>query len=592
MKWFLCAWTYKGLYSSHYDTNKMLDIMEFKTPLSRFKHVEENALFAIASNQLEEPARIGVFEKRYIIVGDIALHNLKELKLRLGMKEQETINVEQLIAGLYHSYGKCFVELLVGEFAFIIWDKIANSVFAVRDQLGIKTLFWLKEKENDIYWIASDIAVLRNYINTGRLNHQYFQEYLRDGGHINSSNTPYPNLMRVMPASWIFIEKERQSSAQYWKLEDLSNCMLKYENKNDYYEEFKQLMSTIVECRLSTKTVNSIFLSGGLDSTTIFSMACELGNHSFQIQPLSVIYDKFRSCDESGYTKELLHKYNVKGEFINGDEALLFSDFPDHSLWSYEPHVDGLSFAFSEILLARANELESCNVLTGFGGDHLLGGGAFILGDLVATKQFTKFLKETSEYAKSSRESFTKLAIRHLLNNLVEPKMTNHQKSLLKQIKGFEARIFFDRVMCARYGINASHPFFDRRIVEYIYRIPGDLVWGNDGTKLILRNSMTGILPEKIRLRKGKTEHAPVIFTGLKKYWATLLPILLTCRISKLGLVNKEEWTSALHNFRQGKIMNYDGMWIFITLELWLYQFEKRYGPFSEKGERSVVHNY
>lgn len=174
MRWFACAWGEGCLKSIPGSIESMLDVMDFKSStITRDTYACNDVAFMLASNdhQLYNKTKIKKTD-RYIMVGDIMLHNQKEMMQKYGIGNDSLFEVEELVIYLYHNHGRDFVKFIIGEFSFVIWDTEKKSLFAARDHLGMKTLFWLHHKNT--YWLASDISVLRKLLNYERLNFPYF----------------------------------------------------------------------------------------------------------------------------------------------------------------------------------------------------------------------------------------------------------------------------------------------------------------------------------------------------------------------------------------------------------------------------------
>jgi asparagine synthase (glutamine-hydrolysing) len=69
--------------------------------------------------------------------------------------------------------------------------------------------------------------------------------------------------------------------------------------------------------------------------------------------------------------------------------------------------------------------------------------------------------------------------------------------------------------LAVRGGLEFRHPFFDARLMDFLLSIPSEEKRWRGATKVILREAMKGVLPEAIRLRKGKAEFSPIFATAL-----------------------------------------------------------------------------
>ncbi|MGK0537397.1 asparagine synthase-related protein, partial [Bacillus sp. 'calajunan'] len=91
-------------------------------------------------------------------------------------------------------------------------------------------------------------------------------------GFIKTERTPYQGLMKLPAASIQIIRGSHLEIKKYWDLKDIKD--VKYSNKNEYAEHFKEVFfQSVKDCMRSNFPV-SVAMSGGLDSTSIFSVGC------------------------------------------------------------------------------------------------------------------------------------------------------------------------------------------------------------------------------------------------------------------------------------------------------------------------------
>ena len=108
-----------------------------------------------------------IWDDRYIIVFNGAIYNYLELRSeleKLGYKFNTKSDTEVLIAS-YCEWGTKCLNKLNGMWAFIIWDKVKQELFASRDRFGIKPLYWAKDNSNIFF--SFEIKKLR-YIGIGK----------------------------------------------------------------------------------------------------------------------------------------------------------------------------------------------------------------------------------------------------------------------------------------------------------------------------------------------------------------------------------------------------------------------------------------
>jgi asparagine synthase (glutamine-hydrolysing) len=124
----------------------------------------------------------------------------------------------------------------------------------------------------------------------------------------------------------------------------------------------------------------------------------------------------------------------------------------------------------------------------------------------------------------------------------------------------------------ATFGIEVRHPFLDRRLFEYVLAIPGEQLFRLGSSKNLLRRSMVGILPEKIRLRKQKTHFTAFLDFAIRKGAVCEIQEILRNPLSaELGFLERKPLKDAYLRFlEKGTNETRRALWYAITLEIWL----------------------
>jgi asparagine synthase (glutamine-hydrolysing) len=126
--------------------------------------------------------------------------------------------------------------------------------------------------------------------------------------------------------------------------------------------------------------------------------------------------------------------------------------------------------------------------------------------------------------------------------------------------------------------VEYRHPFFDRRLIEFMLRVPPKQLWQKGLSKYLLRQSLAGKLPEPIRLRVDKTYYSDVFNYCLRVKDAGHISRLLKDPITaKLGFVDKQEIQRVYHaylNSQLGAQTAYNLMQL-VNLEYWLSHHHK-----------------
>src|SRR5688572_14774360 len=199
------------------------------------------------------------------------IYNYQELRQELaahGHQFQSASDTEVLLKA-YAQWGPDCLKRFQGMFAFILWDESRQAIFAARDRLGIKPLYYLQEGKR--LMIASELKV--------------FQAYLRETGklRLNEEALPYYLTMRCVPTEetlmgpvkrvaagrflWVDEAGRRLEEKTYWRLADYARERVLSEE--EALEELETRLRRAVKRRLVADVPVGCFLSGGIDSSLI-----------------------------------------------------------------------------------------------------------------------------------------------------------------------------------------------------------------------------------------------------------------------------------------------------------------------------------
>ncbi len=131
--------------------------------------------------------------------------------------------------------------------------------------------------------------------------------------------------------------------------------------------------------------------------------------------------------------------------------------------------------------------------------------------------------------------------------------------------------------LASRFGMEARHPFFDRRLAEFVLAIPPEKHYQAGMNKVLLRQSLAGILPEDIRTRIGKSHGDAFFHYSLREKAAQqVLGLFKSQNLGIMGIVDSDELDLAIHHYlsdygqgNQSSDWISTNPWQVISLELW-----------------------
>lgn len=416
--------------------------------------------------------------------------------------------------------------------------------------------------------------------------------------------TMYKHVKRLPPGHFMIVDKDGFTQIErYWKPENIK--INERISEGEAQKKFLDLFQLSIEDRIENISTTSFELSGGLDSSSVVSMASQMYPDQ-QLHINSMNFGTLPRCDESEYLDSMNHKFDLKTMRVSVDKL----DYKDqysleynYTLDPYWPILITHTMQYPVAELLKSTGIKS--VLTGQGGDHILAGNPYSLHDYLKNfhwlqiyrelkaakrpmrmlkrymllpslnKKFKQFIKSTlkilrfkklnnSEEDNISKKSYHEisdqfpketLSFWHDLNALV-----NAHQSLISDVSAYH-------VVGKHYDIEFRHPFYDRRLMEFMLSLPAKFKYREGVTKVLLRKAMKGILPEKIRNRSDKAEFSAVLRQQIDAI--DLDKLLNDSLLASLGLIEQQEIDQLKEQYISGKMKTILYFWRIINLEYW-----------------------
>ena len=306
------------------------------------------------------------------IVFNGEVYNHAELRRELeakGHRYRSRTDTETIVHA-YEEFGHDCVERLHGMFAFAIWDRRTRVLFAARDRLGIKPFYYRWDGQSFLF--GSEIKAILAYPGVrAQFNIGTLAEYLAFG-YISQAETMFAGIRKLMPGHTLEIDQRGNLRIErYWDL--------KFEVEDDgrpreyYVEGYREKLESSVRAHLMSDVPLGVFLSGGLDSSSVAALAKK--TRGDQIKTFAVGY---RGSPEEDAVSEFSAARKV-AEHIRSDhhEVCLSKEaYFDHLprlIWHEDEPLTWPSSVslYSVAQLAREHVTV---VLTGEGSDETLAG--------------------------------------------------------------------------------------------------------------------------------------------------------------------------------------------------------------------------
>jgi asparagine synthase (glutamine-hydrolysing) len=307
-------------------------------------------------------------DKSLVLICNGEIYNYIEIKQDLLAKGHifNSDSDSETILHLYEEYGEKCLDHLRGMFAFCLWDTKKKRLFAARDRIGEKTLYY-SQIPGGVVFSTELKAILKYYIDHPQISLKQLAEPIRYTSPLSEKDTYIEQIKRIEPGQYILVDEKGLLQYKYWK-RDMSDTF------TGTFEEAKaetlRLMRESVDISLRSDVPIAIMLSGGIDSSAIAALAKETGR---EVHTITAGYKGQHDCDE----RDVARRFAKEKGFIYHEVELDESDFKDCfdelTLHMDEPITD-IAALPQWALYKKVKSLGFKVLLGGMGGDELFYG--------------------------------------------------------------------------------------------------------------------------------------------------------------------------------------------------------------------------
>jgi asparagine synthase (glutamine-hydrolysing) len=228
-----------------------------------------------------------------VLVCNGEIYNAPELRARLeaaGHRFRSASDVE-VIVHLYEEHGTGCVDHLRGMFGFALWDARRKRLVLGRDRLGIKPLCY--HQSADGLWFASEAKAI---VASDRFERALDPAALRDlltFGFVCSPRTLFAGIVRL-PAGCVLIYERGQARVErYWEVSFPGRGENPARREEEWADELRSKLTETVRIHLRSDVPVGMYLSGGLDSSSVASLMCSLATSPVRSYSLGFDVDRF-----------------------------------------------------------------------------------------------------------------------------------------------------------------------------------------------------------------------------------------------------------------------------------------------------------
>ncbi len=525
----------------------------------------------------------------------------------------------EVISHLWEEFGASLVDHLDGMFAFALWDDRRRELYLGRDRAGEKPLFYWHDDRELVF--ASEIRALLAHPRVPRavdpvalrryILHDYFPAPL----------TPIRDVYKLPAGHVMRFHEGRMSLRRYW---DLSEHFGRGESRmkpGEVAEELDRRIAAAVDRRRRSDVPVGVFLSGGVDSSTILAHLAEQVGPGVPVFALGHSEPAF---DEARFARETARHFGAEYHELILDREDLEDGLRRVGEGMDEPLGDASTIPTH--LLARFARQRVKVILSGEGGDELFGGYPTYLGSRLA-EHYARIPRalRTSLAALARRAvpvSMGNVGLDYLLGRFLSGAERGrlerhhvwfgslaperHAQVLAPRVlealgdddpfasarASLAGRTFPDPLAELLYGdftmylqddllvkvdratmltsLEARGPFLDHELAEFVAGLPSRLKVRGFSTKVILRKAMKHRLPAEVLSRRKRGFNIPLSRWLLHGLGEELRKRFSPERLRARGILSAEGTSALLEEHLSRRADHRKPLYTLLALDMWL----------------------
>lgn len=560
---------------------------------------------------------------RYGLLFNGEIYNYREER-RLLERQGHTFRTQsdtEVLLRLYQVDGLQCLKRLNGMFAFVIYDRKEKKVVAARDRFGIKPLYYAFSGRSLCF--ASELgSLLESGVVARQVDPEALGEYLHFGA-VQSPRTIIQGIRSLNPGELLIAQDGQVKIERYWELPFIPEAEKARPSSVQAVARIRELLTESVKRQLVSDVPLGVFLSGGIDSSTVVGAMATLGIP--EIKTFSIGYDVGgNETNETVYARVVARRHRTEHhEFtLTGEDVA--RELPRYIRHLDQPSSDGLNTYFvSKFARERVTV-----VLSGLGGDEVFAGYNTVRW-LQALDRLEHFFPKVPRFVGHAvRENFERMPyvlqrnhlvrgtacalsawptaleryvmIKSFYNNREQRLILGHENgqaatlnyeelARAQALSPVDAATFLDfsvymrntllrdvDVMSMAHSLELRVPFLDHPLIEYVTQLPSAMKIDERQPKVLLTEAFADLLPPEVIYRKKMGFCFPI---GLWLQRPPLRNVMMDC-LSPDGLPRRDLFernglrrviaSDLKRAERFGGLHLYRRLWHLTTLELWL----------------------
>lgn len=427
----------------------------------------------------------------------------------------------EVLLRLYERDGIDFVQQLNGMFAIAIYDAREQAMYLIRDRIGVKPLY-VHDDGVQVTFGSEIKSILHADVSRPATDEEALHHFL-SFNYVPAPYTMYQGVRHLMPGHLMKITRTGATTRRWWDLAAVQPVHGRSEA--GWIEEFNAILDDAVRLRLRSDVPFGAFLSGGVDSSTIVGL---MARH--MSEPVKTFCIGFHDprYDESSFAQEAADRFGCQHVMERVDPDML-ALWPMATYHCDQPHGD-ISF----LPTYRVSELAVKHVkvvLTGDGGDELFAGydkyrDFFARSDIADMDDdaFRRaYFQSISLFSNPAKLGLYAPSLRERLSPIDSYEVARPYFEAVEHQDRINQALFLDMQLLLsgnnlvkpdRMGmavsLEARTPFLDYRMMEFAFRMPGELKLRGGETKYLYKKAVAPLIGDNLAYRRKQMFTVPV----------------------------------------------------------------------------------
>jgi asparagine synthase (glutamine-hydrolysing) len=563
--------------------------------------------------------------------GDVTLvfngeiYNYRELREQLLARGHHfrTHSDGEVIAHLYEEQASDFVRELNGMFAIALWDDRRKRLVLARDRAGEKPLYYWWNGGTLVF--ASEIKALLEYPSIGRSLDPKALAHFCFHGYFPSPRSVFSEIRKLPAAHRMIVEAGEVHVEPYWRLQEFLRApdapAVKKTEEAGLVEELRKRLREAAISRLVSDVPLGVFLSGGVDSSTLVALMSELAPGN--VNSFSIAFPE-KNFNEEPYAQLVARHFRTRHHAVTADEPTLRNALSSLTEYLDEPIADPA--VVPTYLMSKFARSEIKVALSGEGSDELFGGYPTYLGARMAQKYLClpRFLRRQvferfqNLLPVSSGAVPLGLYLRRFLAHAERDPAERHQiwfgmfspaeldelfspgwqgpspassvvfeplgrilegacfDEIISEMLYLDFRMYLEDNLLVKIdrasmacSLELRTPFLDHRLVEFAAGLPAELKVRGFKLKSILKKAVEPWLPRKIVYRQKRGFSVPIARWMREELRPLVDESLGEEKLKRQGIFNPKFVRRLLTEHWSGRADHRKTLWTLLSFQLW-----------------------